>query len=349
MKVFDNIVIGGGQAGLSLAYFFRRLDLEYLILDDQTRPGGSWLHVWDSLQLFSPVTYSSLSGWMMPRGQQEYPGKEEFISYLKAYEERYKLPIHRPVTVRKVSKHEGIFQIETNKKTYYSRTLVSATGSSNHPYIPAYRDVARFEGTQLHSFDYRKPNEFQGKKVLIVGGGNSGAQILAEVSQVARTQWVTLEEPRFLPDHVDGRFLFQEATSKFLNKPSGNKVNYSLGDIVMLDRIKEARTRGVLHARRPFDSFYEKGVVWPDGTRQPFDTVIWCTGFKPYFEHLRPLEIVESGRIETEGTRSLKEPDLWLLGYGSWTGFASATIYGVGKTARETARQIDETLKAKRL
>lgn len=344
MKVYDNIIIGGGQAALSVAYFFRRYKLDYLILDNQPSSGGSWLHTWDSLSLFSPTTFSSLSGWMMPKSPQEYPGKDEFIAYLEAYEERYKLPIERPVQVETVSKQDQLFEIQTNNGKYLSKTLVSATGSNNHPYVPEYPGSRGFRGMQLHSYDYRNSKELVGKKVLIVGAGNSGAQILAEVSKVAETQWVTLEEPKFLPDDVDGRVLFHEATNKFFKKSSEKPVNYSLGDIVMVPSVKEARSRGVLHARRPFSAFYNQGVIWGDGEREAFDAVIWCTGFKPNFSHLEPLDLMEKDRIPTQFTRSVKEPNLWLVGYGSWTGFASATIYGVGKTAKHTAAEINSTL-----
>ncbi len=345
MSVYDNIIIGGGQAALSVAYFFRRFKLDYLILDNQQTAGGSWLQTWDSLSLFSPTTYSTLSGWMMPKGKKEYPNKDEFIAYLRAYEDRYKLPVKRPVQVSAVEKKGHLFEIQTNAGTYLSKTVVSATGSSNHPFVPEYPECHRFKGRQIHSYDYREPGGFSGKKVLIVGGGNSGAQILAEVSKVAMTQWVTLEEPRFLPDDVDGRVLFQEATNKFFQKSSEKPVNYSLGDIVMIPGVKEAREREVLHARRPFQSFFEKGVIWADGKQELFDAVIWCTGFTQDLNHLQPLGLEENNRISTRLTRSVKEPNLWLVGYGSWTGFASATIYGVGKTAKQTAMEIDQALK----
>ncbi len=345
MKVYDTIIIGGGQAGLSVAYFFRRYNIDYLILDNQQAAGGSWLSTWDSLTLFSPVQYSSLSGWMMPKSKNEYPGKDEFVAYLKAYEERYNLPIERPIQVTSVIKEDDLFILETSGGIYKCRTLVSATGTHGNPFIPTYPNSGVFEGLSMHSSDYRNPERFRGEKVLIVGGGNSGAQILAEVSKVADTTWVTLEPPNFLPEHVDGRFLFQAATNKFLNKPTTPDATFSLGDIVMLESVKEALSRGVLHARRPFASFYQRGVIWTDGTREEFEGIIWCTGFKPSLQHLISLNLLEGTRIPTNFTRSQKEPNLWLVGYGSWTGFASATIYGVGKTAKQTALEINETLK----
>ncbi|MEM7368137.1 MAG: ArsO family NAD(P)H-dependent flavin-containing monooxygenase [Bacteroidota bacterium] len=345
MDVYDTIIIGGGQAGLSVGYFLRRHRLYYLIIDDQDRAGGAWLKTWDSLRLFSPVQYSSLSGWMMPRGANEYPTKNEFLAYLEAYENRYNFPIQRPEKVLRTQKENGLFRIETNKQTYYSKTLVSATGSAQHPFIPEYPNQASFEGKAIHSIAYRTPDAFAGQNVLIVGGGNSGAQILAEVSQIAHTKWVTLSEPIFLPEEVDGRYLFHEATNKYLGKEAHAKTNkVSLQNIVVVESVKAARDRNVYHSNRPFHSFYESGVNWPNGEQEEVDAIIWCTGFKSNLQHLTGLDVIENKRIRTNHTRSIKEPHLWLVGYGNWTGFASATIYGVGKTARRTAAEIARSL-----
>ncbi|WP_299124720.1 ArsO family NAD(P)H-dependent flavin-containing monooxygenase [uncultured Tenacibaculum sp.] len=344
MKIYDVIIIGGGQAGLSVAYFLRRTNLEYLILDKNDKSGGSWLQTWDNLKLFSPTEYSSLSGWAMPKSENEYPTKEEFISYLKKYELRYNFPIERNTIVHNVTKENNLFQIETNQGIFYSKKLVSATGTAQFPFTPSYPNQEKYTGIQLHSLEYRNTSNFNNKNVLIVGGGNSGAQILAEVSKVANTKWVTLHPPHFLPDDIDGRYLFNEATQTFLNKSdSTKKKKASLSSIVMVQSVKEARTRNVLNAVAPFESFYEAGVIWKDGSKEKFDIIIWCTGFKANLNHLTSLNIIENNRIKTTHTRSIKEPNLWLIGYGNWTGFASATIYGVGKTARQTVKEIQET------
>lgn len=346
MKTYDTIIIGGGQAGLSVAYFLRRKKLQYLILDDQSKPGGSWQHTWDSLHLFSPTEYSSLSGWGMPKGEHEYPTKKDFINYLKAYEAHYDLPVNRNVHVIAVHKTENGFNVETNKGNFYAKTVVSCTGSAQVPFIPAYIDANKYKGIQIHSYNYKNPKDYKGMNVLVVGGGNSAAQILAEVSKVAKTTWVTLNPPSFLPDNVDGRYLFNEATDKFYNKsdvePSGIKA--TLSEIVMIDTVKDARACNVLNAQRPFSLFYEDGVEWKSGEETPFDAVIWCTGFRANLKHLEPLNIIENTRVETKYTRAIKAPGLWLVGYGNWTGYASATIYGVGKTARRTVEEISDFL-----
>ncbi|MEP2238072.1 MAG: ArsO family NAD(P)H-dependent flavin-containing monooxygenase [Maribacter sp.] len=343
MKIYDIIIIGGGQAGLSVAYFLRRSSLSYLILDNQKEAGGSWLKTWDSLKLFSPSTYSSLSGWGMPKSDAEYPTKSEFIDYVSAYEIRYGFTVLRQTEVFKVIKENGLFKTETSKGIFYSKTVVSATGTAENPFITEYPKNTLFKGIQMHSVDYKNPDALKAKKTFVIGGGNSGTQILAEVSKVTHTQWVTLKEPQFLPDDIDGRYLFNEATQKFLGKPkdtSEKNHSISLANIVMVASVKEARTRNVLHAVRPFKEFYEYGVIWQDGTKEQFDAAIWCTGFKANLKHLEPLAIVENNKVATTNTRSIKEPNLWLVGYGNWTGFASATIYGVGKTARQTVKEI---------
>ncbi len=180
--------------------------------------------------------------------------------------------------------------------------------------------------------------------VLIGGGGNSGAQILAEVSAVAETIWVTLDEPRFLPDDVDGRVLFQRATERFYARQAGRVLAEpagGLGDLVAVPSVRAARARRVFAGVRPFVRFTEDGVVWPEGNVTRIDAVIWCAGFRPALDHLVPLGIsAPNGTIAVHGTRAVAEPRLWLLGYGEWTGDAAATILGVGRYARATVQEI---------
>ncbi|MCL5246826.1 ArsO family NAD(P)H-dependent flavin-containing monooxygenase [Cellulophaga sp. 20_2_10] len=340
-KIYDCIIIGCGQAGLSVGYFFRRTKLEYLILDEQDTVGGAWLKTWDSLKLFSPAAYSSLSGWQMPNTEEEYPSKNEFIKYITAYEKRYNFPVNHKTTVLEVVKEANFYKITTNKGDFYSKTLVSATGTAKNPFIPKYPNDEVFKGKQIHSVAYKNANDLKGKNVIVVGGGNSGAQILAEVSKVAKTKWVTLKEPKFLPKEIDGRYLFKQATESYVNNDTKSYTEkVSLSDIVQVKSVQEALKRGVFKDYRPFTSFYDDGVIWEDNTKEPVDVIIWCTGFRANLEHLSSLHITENNKINTTGTKATDITGLWLVGYGNWTGFASATIYGVGKTAKQTVKEI---------
>lgn len=342
-RSIDVVVIGGGQAGLAVGYYLRRTRVSFVIVDAQPRPGGAWQHGWNSLRLFSPAAYSSLPGWPMPGDRTTMPSRDAVITYLAQYEQRYQLPIVRPVHVRAVRRNHARLLVDSDRAIFRANALVSATGTWQRPYIPRYPDQDRFNGVQIHSAAYRAPEQFAGQRVLIVGGGNSAAQILAEVSRVADTTWVTLDPPTFLPDHVDGRFLFEQATARYKAQQAGQTLEppRSLGDIVMAPAVRAARERGVLQAARPFERFTEHGVIWPDGHATAVEAVIWCTGFQPALDHLAPLGVLEAdGRVAVQGTQAVREPRLWLVGYGEWTGYASATLIGVGRSARATVDEI---------
>lgn len=352
--MLDVVVIGGGQAGLAAGYFLRRAGLDFAVLDAEREPGGSWQWMWPSLHLFSPAEHSPLPGWPMPRRSgAEFPPAGHVVDYLARYEQRYDLPVHRPVRVDGVhvdSRYgEGdAFTVRTDRGTWRCRAVISATGTWTTPYLPTYPGQSTFAGRQLHTASYRGPEEFAGQRVVVVGGGNSAAQILADVSRVADTTWVARREPRLMPDDVDGRVLFDVATRRDLALRHGLADTggvAELGDIVMVPSVRQARERGVLHAEPMFTQLTRSGVVLGDGRHRECDAVIWCTGFRPALRHLRPLALRrEDGVVPTVGTRSVQHPLLHLLGYGDWTGAASATLIGAGRTAKPAVSEIAERL-----
>ena len=351
-QTFDVVIIGGGQSALTVAYFLRRTSLSFVILDNGQVPGGAWVHGWESLHLFSPAQWSSLPGWGMP-AVSGYPERDDVVKYLAQYEKRYDFSIERPVSVTDVLRGEDGFVVHTDRGVWHARAVISATGTWSHPFIPAYPNHRSYTGLQIHSARYRNAAPFADKSVLVVGGGNSGAQILAEVSRVAKTTWVTQTEPIFLPDDVDGRVLFERATAKWKAQQEGRILEDppgGLGDVVMVEPVKAARDRGALNAVRPFREFTDKGVIWQDGSHTAFDAVIWCTGFRPALEHLKSLGIVGiDGKVALSGTQSVDVPGLWLVGYGEWTGFASATLVGGMRYAKATALEVAQALETQAL
>lgn len=348
----DVVVIGGGQSALAVGHYLRRTALSFVLLDDASSPGGAWTRAWESLRLFSPAQWSSLPGYLLPRTAEEYPTRDEVIAYLAEYERRYALPIERLVLIDRVSwdMNRERFLIEASDgRAWSARAVVSATGTWANPFWPRVPGPDEFGGLQLHSATYRSPEWFVGRRVVVVGGGNSGAQIVSELSLVANVTWATLTPPTFLPDDIDGRYLFEQATRRYKAIQEGRAPDppKSLGDIVVVPRVREARARGALVSRPMFTQLTTNGVVWPDGSESTVDALIWATGFRPALEHLTPLRIVgANGRIETTGTRAVALPNLWLVGYGEWTGYASATLIGVGRSARATVDDIVSRLAA---
>lgn len=341
----DVVVIGGGQAALAAGYYLKRAGRQFVTLDDQPTPGGSWSRVWASLRLFSPGEFASLPGRPMPPWQSGFPPASHVVDYLTAHEERYDLLVQRPVLVTSVTRDGDHLLVASTDHQWRARHVISATGTWQRPFWPIYPGARSFNGRQLHTVDYRRPTDFSGQQVVIVGGGNSAAQLVADISTEAATTWVTTHPPQFLPDDVDGRVLFQLATARATaiaaGQPDPDGIA-DLGDVVMVPEVRAARDRGVLQAQPMFDRLTADGVAW--GSRHHHaDAIVWATGFRPALAHLRPLKIREhDGTIAMAGTRAAKEPRLHLLGYGDWTGPGSATILGVGRTAKAVVSELDD-------
>lgn len=329
----DVAVIGGGQAGLATAYHLRRAGVDHVVLDDRAEPGGAWESTWPSLRLFSPSAYSSLPGWPMPPHADTFPPVRHVRAYLRAYEERYDLAVQRPVKVHDVHATPEALVLDTDAGDLAARRVVSATGTWSAPFVPMVEGAATFAGRQLHSAHYRGPEDFAGQRVAVVGGGNSGVQITADLVGVAdRVSLVTAHRLRFLPDEVDGRHLFDRATAA-LTSPGEAEAAFT-GSIVALPAVREARAKGALRVRAMFDRMVPEGAVI-GRDRIELDAVIWCTGFRPALRHLRSLRLrAAEGIPEVVDNRAVRDPRVGFIGYGDWTGPASATLIGVGRTAR---------------
>lgn len=343
-KILDVIIIGAGQSGLACAYYLRRSSLDYIILDKQHQAGGAWQNAWDSLTLFSPAEHNSLPGWPMPKSENQFPLKHEVVDYLDHYEQRYQLPVKRDVRVETVTQHGSVFRVQTDKENYFAKTVIAATGTWDSPFIPNTTQAESFKGIQIHSSAYRNAAAFSGMKVLVVGEGNSGAQILADLSKTNQVKWSTRKPPRYLPDDINGFDLFNAASAKYIAEKEGtffDTAKYDLGNIVMVPAVKDARNRNILQSTGTISSFHAQGVVWPDGSIENFDAIIWCTGFGYTTSFLKTLVTTDpKGIIQTLETKATDLPGLWLVGYGAWTGYASATLIGVNRTAKQTVSEI---------
>ncbi|QFQ02252.1 putative oxidoreductase CzcO [Corynebacterium urogenitale] len=331
---YEAIVIGGGQSGLATAFYLMRADVKTLVLDDQDQPGGAWLHTWPSLTLFSTASSSNLPGMMMP----PYPGfppASHVIDYLTAYERRYKFDVLRPVHVDDVLPIGGQsngaadgFTVRAGERQWTARSVIGATGTWSAPFVPTY--PGRFSGQQWHSSQYPGPEPFAGATVAVVGGANSGAQIAADLLPRSDVNWYTTQPPRWMPDDVDGSVLFRRSRQRLLAMQKGQTdpgPSNELGDIVMVDAVKEARDQGELVAQPMFTSLDEVDA----------EHLIWCTGFRPALHGLR--NVVKGREARYDG--------VFLVGYGDWCGPGSATIAGVSPfakaTARAVAKRVDKT------
>jgi thioredoxin reductase len=284
----------------------------------------------------------------MPKSDNLFPTKEEVIDYLQKYELHYKLLVQRNTEVISISKEEDMFQVKTSQGDFKAKVILNATGTWENPFIPNVEGINEFRGEQIHSAHYQNASEFIGKKVLVVGEGNSGAQILAEVSKVTQVKWATKNQPCFLPDDVDGFYLFNLATAKYHAERKGEAFqaeNYSLGNIVMVPSVKEARERNVFISEGMFDKLNTQGVIWSDGVKEPFDVIIWCTGFGYATNYLRDLVKLDNrGKAMTSESKSIEIEGLWFVGFGNWTGYASATLIGINRNVKQAIQEVQSYL-----
>lgn len=324
------IIIGAGQAGLATAYYLRRSGIEPVLIDAQPGPGGAWQQYWDSLTLFSNAGFSNLPGMPMP-SHEGYPPRDHVVDYFTAWEERYDFDIRRPYVVGKVEHDGERFIVRAAPADDFSTAeplelstdnVVVCTGIWTAPFVPSVPGT--LEGQFWHAANYPGKETFRDTKVAVVGGGNSGAQIAAELSEVAEVVWLTRREPRWMPDEIDGADLFRRNRERYLAAAKGEKDPggvENLGDIVMVPEVKRARDEGRLQARPMVDDLDELEGV---------NHLIWCTGFRPAWGPVQHL--LDGAEPTVEG--------LYLVGFAEANGPGADTIMGVSPFAKQTAAAI---------
>ncbi len=332
------VVIGAGQGGLSTAHHLARLGFEpengFVVLDGDDGPGGAWRHRWPSLTIGTTHRVHDLPGMPFP-GRGEQPAAEAVPAYFAAYERRFDLPVHRPVRVTAVRREGEGFLVETSDGDWRARAVVNATGTWTRPFVPRYPGQDTFRGRQLHTVDYRSAAEFAGQSVVVVGGGASAVQLLAEISEVATTTWVTRRPPVWREGPFDedaGREAVARVAAAVREGRSPGSVVGNTG-LVVTPWISGARDRGVLTRLPVFDRITPDGVAWDDGRSVHADTILWATGFRAAVAHLAPLHLrAPGGAIPVDGTRVVGEARLHLVGYGP-----TASTIGANRGGRAAA------------
>ncbi|WP_167044338.1 FAD-dependent oxidoreductase [Salinibacterium sp. ZJ454] len=348
-ETVDTAIIGGGQAGLALAHYLARHGDDFVILDANDRVGDAWRQRWDSLRLFTPAKFDGLPGMRFPGDRLAFPTKDEQAAYLEAYAEREQLPIRNGVRVDGVHRDGPFFVLEAAGHRWRSRNLVVATGSYQVPRIPAFANRLAPTITQLHSIAYRNPDQLPPGEVLVVGLGNSGAEIALEVSRTHPT--VLAARPgRELPiRHGRTAARFALPVIRFvglhvLNRrsPIGRRVLPILErEATPLIRTKrrDLERAGVRFAARIAD--VRDGLpVTEDGDILNPSAVIWCTGYAEEYGWLSLPAVDSEGRLEQRRGVSSTVPGLYFLGQELLFSIVSATLPGVGRDARYIARQV---------
>lgn len=282
-QTFDVIVVGGGQAGLAVAYHLSRQDVDFLVLDAGAETGESWRTRWDSLRLFTPAQYDGLPGMPFPAADGDYPNKDLVADYLRDYAARFALPIRLRCAVTRVEQVADGFILHTSHGPLSTRQVVIATGPFQEPVVPRIAADLPSDVTQLHSAEYRRPIDLPTGPVVVVGAGNSGRQIAEEL---AATHDVTLAvgtAPPQLPQRFLGRDLFWWLTRLgLMEKTAESRLARRMrdrGDLVIGSPLKRLRSAGV-RIRPRMVSTTGNEVTFQDGTSVYASAVVWATGFR---------------------------------------------------------------------
>jgi cation diffusion facilitator CzcD-associated flavoprotein CzcO len=341
VEILDAVVIGAGQAGLSAAYHLGRRGLSHVVLDAEDGPGGAWQHRWDSLTMHDVHGIAALPDSTGP-GLSERRANDVLPAYFRAYEDEHEIPVLRPMRVDRVTDEDGLLVTRSADRTWTSRTLVNATGTWSHPFVPRYPGMETFAGEQRHTSDYPGPEHFRGLRTVVVGGGASAVQLLGEIALVTDTLWVTRRPPVWRTDDFTpdiGRAavaLVEERVRRGL--PPASVV--SVTGLVLREQEQAAARLGAYERRPMFASVEHRGVRFPDGTFEPADVILWATGFRPAVTHLGPLRLRSpQGGIQLDGTTAVADPRIQLVGYGP-----SASTIGANRAGRAAARGVADCL-----
>jgi putative flavoprotein involved in K+ transport len=338
------VVVGGGQAGLAVGYFLARQNRRFTILEAAGEPAAAWRSRWDSLRLFTSARYDSLPGLTFPGDPDSYPSREDVVAYLTDYARRFELPVEFNSRVQAVRARDGGgFLIELADRSYEADQVVVATGPFQVPFTPPIAADLASEVVQVHSTQYRSPDDLPSGTVLVVGGGNTGYQISEELARSRQVHLAIGERQTPLPQRILGKDLFRylEAT----------RLMYKTVDSRLAQRLKDKETligsspRGArklgIQLRPRATAAQGRSVTFADGSELAVDGVVWATGFRLDHSFVELPLFDDRGRLRHK--RGVTEvPGLYFLGLLWQHTRGSALLGWVKDDAQFIAQRIAE-------
>jgi putative flavoprotein involved in K+ transport len=345
----NTVVIGGGQAGLSVGYHLKRQGVDFVILDDRARVGDVWRSRWDSLRLFTPARFDGLDGLRFSAPPFSFPTKDEMADYLETYARTFALPVRSGVRVDRLSRAaDGGFLVVAGDHRFHAENVVVAMAPYQRPRVPAFAERLAPRIVQLHSLQYRNPSQLSPGDTLVVGVGNSGAEIAIEAAARHKT-WLAGPDTGHAPFRVDGlparlglsrlmlRVVFHRILS--LATPIGRRVRakvlHKAAPLIRLSP-KDLANAGVVRVPRVVD--VRNGLpVLEDGRVLDVANVVWCTGFHPGFSWIDLPVFGADGEPRHRAGVVEDEPGLFFVGLHFLYAFSSGMIHGVGRDAARIA------------
>lgn len=335
--VLDLVIIGGGQAGLSSAYYAEERGLNYVVLEKAKDAGHAWRTRYDSLTLFTPRRYSQLPGMQLVGDPEGYPTKDEVADYLESYANKFNLKVALGRGVNSLAKSGEVFSIETSQEKYCSRNVIVATGPFQTPRIPKWSKQLPIP--HRHSSSYHNPGEMPKGKLLVVGGGNSGAQIAEELAAKHGVTLASRGRLVFVPTRLMGRSLFWWIdTFGILNAPTDSRRGRWLRkqiEPIIGTNLKRLIRLGKVRVKPEASDGEGSTITFADGSGEECAGVIWATGFTTNYSWLKiPSAVDSSGRAMHSNAKSTEIDGLYFMGLNWLRSRNSGLIGGVGADAK---------------
>jgi len=351
-QTFHTIVIGGGQAGLSVGYHLAHQGRPFIILDACERVGDAWRQRWDSLRLFTPAAFDGLVGMKFPAPSFSFPTKDQMADYLEDYARRFQLPVRNNTRVHRLTRAGGRYLVEAGAHRFEADHVVVAMSSYQVPRVPGFAKDLRADILQMHSSQYRNPRQLRPCGVLLAGVGNSGAEIALEVAREHPT-WMSGRDTGHVPFRIDGlparlfmmRFLFRVVFHRLLTvgTPIGRRARQRMfKQGAPLIRVKPRHLAAAGVQRVPKVRGVMDGLPsLEDGRVLDVANLIWCTGFGNGLSWI-DLPIFESnGEPRHQSGVAADEPGLYFVGLHFLHSFSSTMIHGIARDAKRIAETIE--------
>jgi cation diffusion facilitator CzcD-associated flavoprotein CzcO len=369
------IVIGAGPAGLAVGACLKQAGIPCILLEQSDRVASAWHRHYDRLHLHTDKKNSGLPFLPLPQEYPRYPARLQVIAYLESYARKFQLDIRFQQQVISAHCENDLWEVQTQDHLYRAKNLVIATGNTREPVLPAWPGQDSFQGELLHSSEYKNGAGFEGKKVLVVGFGNSGGEIAidlwehgAQVGLSVRSAVNVIPRdllgipilsigilqsrlPSPLADAINAPILraaIGDITKYGLQKLPYGPITQIRNDahipLIDVGTIKLIRS-GQITVYKGIQEFTEDGVIFNDGKQEHFDAVVLATGYRPRVNEFLtglPTTVCDEDGTPLSSGRETSLPGLYFCGY-----FVAPT--GMFRAIAIEARQISESIAVKNL